>query len=137
MTTFAMTEDLSDDESYGASINNSIRENNEMLEATIMEQFVEDKISVDDKVQEIEDDDSMKFSSRSLGLGSSSSSPLFRHYLFQMMKIKSYNKILKNVYRQGTDLFQRSINIGKGRFSSINYIRKYLIIITYIYIMFF
>ena len=43
MTTFAMTEDLSDDESYGASIDNSIRENNEMLEPTIMEQFVEDK----------------------------------------------------------------------------------------------
>ena len=123
MTTFAMSEDLSDDESYGASINNSIRENNEMLEPTIMEKFVEDKISVDDKVQKIEDDDSIKFSSRSLGLGSSSSSPLFllllllllllpRHHLLQMMKIKSYYKILKDVCRQGKNQFQRSINIG-------------------------
>ena len=72
MTAFAMTEDLSDDESYGVSIDNSMRENKEMLEPIIMEQFVEYKISVDDKVQEIEDDDSIKFSSRSLGLGSSS-----------------------------------------------------------------
>ena len=38
MTTFSMTEDLSDFESYGASIDNSIRENREMLESTIMEQ---------------------------------------------------------------------------------------------------
>ena len=45
-----------------------------MLEPKIMEQFVEGKNSVDDKIQNIEDDDSIKFSSRSLGLGSSSSS---------------------------------------------------------------
>ena len=38
MTTFSMTKDLSDFESYGASIDNSIRENREMLESTIMEQ---------------------------------------------------------------------------------------------------
>ena len=66
MITFEMTEDLSDDKSYGASIDNNIRENKEMLEPTIIEQFVEDKISVDDKFQEIEGDDSIKFSSRSL-----------------------------------------------------------------------
>ena len=46
MTVFAMTEDLSDDESYGVSIDNSIRENEERLEPIIMEQFVEDKISM-------------------------------------------------------------------------------------------
>ena len=77
MTAFAMTEDLSDDESYGVSINNSTREKKERLEPIIMEQFVEDKILVDDKVQEIENDDSINFSSRSLGLGSSSSSSSF------------------------------------------------------------
>ena len=69
-----MTEDLSDDESYDVSIDNSITESKEMLEPKIMEQFVEGRNSVDDKVQNIEDDDSIKFSSRSLGLGSSSSS---------------------------------------------------------------
>ena len=68
MTAFVMTEDFSDDESCGASIDNGIREIKEILEPTIMEKFVEDKISVDDKVQKIEDDDSIKFSSRSLGL---------------------------------------------------------------------
>ena len=46
MTTFAITEDPSDDELYGVSIDNSIRENKERLEPTIMEQFVEDKISM-------------------------------------------------------------------------------------------
>ena len=74
MNALAMAENILDDESYGASIDISIRENKEMLEPTIMEQLVEDKISVDNKVQKIEDDDSIKLSSRSLGLGYSSSS---------------------------------------------------------------
>ena len=46
MTAYTMTDDLSDDESYGVSIDNSIRENEERLEPIIMEQFVEDKISM-------------------------------------------------------------------------------------------
>ena len=45
-----------------------------MIEPTIMKQLIEDKISVDDKSQQIEDDDSIIFSFRSLGLGSPSSS---------------------------------------------------------------
>ena len=77
MNALAMTEDLSNDESYGISIDISIRENKEMLEPTIIAQLVEDHISVDDKAKKLEnDDDSIKFNSRSLGLESSSSSLL-------------------------------------------------------------
>ena len=50
MTAFVMIEEFSDDKSCGASIDNGIKEIKEMLEPTIMEKFVEDKISVDDKV---------------------------------------------------------------------------------------
>ena len=98
MTAYTMTDDLSDDESYGTSIDNSIRENNEMLEPIIMEQFVEDTISVDDKVQKIEDDNSIKFSSRALGL-ESSSFPSSSSLSSSNDEDKSYNKILKDVCR--------------------------------------
>ena len=50
MNALAMTVDLSDDESYGESIATSIRESKVILEPTIMEQLVEDKIAVDDKI---------------------------------------------------------------------------------------
>ena len=119
MNALAMAENILDDESYGASIDISIRENKEMLEPTIMEQLVEDKISVDNKVQKIEDDDSIKLSSRSLGLGYSSSSSFFSSTSSSDEDItkQSINKRRTSTRK---NRFQRPINIRKIECSSIN-----------------